>query len=177
MPVKQPAPGDLEPIETASRDELQSLQLQRLKKTLQHAYDHVPHYRAAFDAAGVHPSDCKTLADLAKFPFTTKKDLRDNYPFGMFAVPREQVVRIHASSGTTGKPTVVGYTQKDIDTWAGLVARSIRAAGARKGDMVHNSYTPKMEIDAQTYAVHADGVLLTCEAATVLPMAQRYFLF
>ena len=140
MPVKQPAPGDLEPIETASRDELQSLQLQRLKKTLQHAYDHVPHYRAAFDAAGVHPSDCKRLADLAKFPFTTKKDLRDNYPFGMFAVPREQVVRIHASSGTTGKPTVVGYTQHDIDTWANLVARSIRASGGRKGDIIHVAY-------------------------------------
>ena len=140
MPVKQPAPGDLEPIETASRDELQSLQLQRLKKTLQHAYDHVPHYKAAFDAAGVHPSDCKTLADLAKFPFTTKKDLRDNYPFGMFAVPREQVVRIHASSGTTGKPTVVGYTQADIDMWASLVARSIRASGGRPGDMVHVAY-------------------------------------
>ncbi|RVT52247.1 phenylacetate--CoA ligase PaaK [Rubrivivax albus] len=140
MPVKQPAPGDLEPIETASLDELQSLQLQRLKKTLQHAYDHVPHYKAAFDAAGVHPSDCKTLADLAKFPFTTKKDLRDNYPFGMFAVPREQVVRIHASSGTTGKPTVVGYTQHDIDTWANLVARSIRASGGRPGDMVHVAY-------------------------------------
>lgn len=140
MPVKQPALGDLEPIETASRDELQSLQLQRLKKTLQHAYDHVPHYRAAFDAAGVHPSDCKTLADLAKFPFTTKKDLRDNYPFGMFAVPREQVVRIHASSGTTGKPTVVGYTQHDIDTWANLVARSIRASGGRPGDIVHVAY-------------------------------------
>ena len=140
MPVMKPAPGDLEPIETASADELQSLQVQRLKATLQHAYDHVPHYKAAFDAKGVHPSDCRTLADLAKFPFTTKKDLRDNYPFGMFAVPREQVVRVHASSGTTGKPTVVGYTQRDIDTWADLVARSIRAAGGRAGDMVHIAY-------------------------------------
>ena len=140
MPVKQPAPGDLEPIETASRDELQALQLQRLQQTLQHAYDHVPHYKAAFDAKGVHPSDCKSLADLAKFPFTTKKDLRDNYPFGMFAVPREQVVRIHASSGTTGKPTVVGYTQGDIDRWADLVARSIRASGGRKGDIIHVAY-------------------------------------
>ncbi len=140
MPVKQPAPGDLEPIETASRDELASLQLQRLKKTLQHAYDHVPHYKAAFDAKGVHPSDCKSLADLAKFPFTTKKDLRDHYPFGMFAVPRERVVRVHASSGTTGKPTVVGYTQADIDTWANLVARSIRACGGRPGDIVHVAY-------------------------------------
>lgn len=135
-----PAPGDLEPIERASRDELQALQLQRLQWTLQHAYDNVPHYRAAFDAAGVHPADLKTLADLAKFPFTEKKALRDNYPFGMFAVPREQVVRVHASSGTTGKPTVVGYTQNDIDTWANIVARSIRAAGGRRGDLVHIAY-------------------------------------
>jgi phenylacetate-CoA ligase len=135
-----PAPGDLEPIERASRDELQALQLQRLQWTLQHAYDNVPHYRAAFDAAGVHPGDLKTLADLAKFPFTEKKALRDNYPFGMFAVPREQVVRVHASSGTTGKPTVVGYTQNDIDTWANIVARSIRAAGGRRGDLVHIAY-------------------------------------
>jgi len=140
MPVKHPQPGDLEPIETASRDELQSLQLQRLKHTLRQAYDHVPHYRRAFDAAGVHPSDCKSLADLAKFPFTTKGDLRDNYPFGMFAVPREQVVRVHASSGTTGKPTVVGYTRQDIDTWADLVARSIRASGGRAGDILHVAY-------------------------------------
>ena len=140
MPVKQPAPGDLEPIERASRDELQSLQLQRLKHTLHQAYANVPHYRRAFDAAGVHPSDCKSLADLAKFPFTAKRDLRDNYPFGMFAVPREQVVRVHASSGTTGKPTVVGYTKKDIDTWADLVARSIRASGGRAGDILHVAY-------------------------------------
>ena len=140
MPVKHPAPGDLEPIERASRDELQALQLKRLQWTLQHAYDHVPHYRQAFDAKGVHPSDCKSLADLAKFPFTAKSDLRANYPFGLFAVPRDQVVRIHASSGTTGKPTVVGYTQGDIDRWADLVARSIRAAGGRRGDMVHVSY-------------------------------------
>ena len=107
---------------------------------MQHAYANVPHYKQAFDAAGVHPSDLKTLADLSKFPFTTKHDLRANYPFGMFAVPREQVARIHASSGTTGKPTVVGYTLKDIDTWANLVARSIRAAGARAGDLVHVAY-------------------------------------
>ena len=140
MPVKFPAPHDLEPIERASQDELQALQLTRLKQTLQHAYDKVPHYKQAFDAAGVHPSDLTTLADLSKFPFTTKKDLRANYPFGMFAVPREQVARIHASSGTTGKPTVVGYTLKDIDTWANLVARSIRAAGARAGDLVHVAY-------------------------------------
>ena len=140
MPVKQPAPADLEPIERASRDELQALQLQRLQWTLRHAYDHVPHYRQAFDARGVHPDDCRTLADLAKFPFTAKSDLRDHYPFGLFAVPRDQVVRIHASSGTTGKPTVVGYTQGDIDRWADLVARSIRAAGGRRGDMVHVAY-------------------------------------
>jgi len=140
MPVKQPAPGDLEAIETASRDEITALQLQRLKHTLRHAYDNVPHYREAFDAKGVHPSDLHSLADLAKFPFTVKKHLRDHYPFGMFAVPREQVVRIHASSGTTGKPTVVGYTQNDIATWADLVARSIRAAGGRKGDIVQIAY-------------------------------------
>src|SRR5438876_9952285 len=140
MPAKMPKPGDLEPIETASRDELSALQLSRLRWSLKHAYDNVPHYRRAFDRAGVHPEDCKTLADLARFPFTVKKDLRDNYPFGMFAVPREQVVRIHASSGTTGKPTVVGYTKNDIDTWADLMARSIRASGGRAGDMVHVAY-------------------------------------
>lgn len=140
MHPRHPKAGDLEPIETASRDELQALQLQRLKKTLHHAYLNVPHYRAAFDAAGVHPDDLTSLADLAKFPFTGKQDLRANYPFGMFAVPREQVSRIHASSGTTGKPTVVGYTKNDIETWANLVARSIRAAGGRAGDIVHIAY-------------------------------------
>ncbi|MGB4059342.1 MAG: phenylacetate--CoA ligase PaaK [Burkholderiaceae bacterium] len=140
MPVKQPQPGDLEPIERASRDEIAALQLERLRWTLQHAYDNVPHYRAKFDAKGVHPSDLKTLADIAKFPFTTKADLRDNYPFGLFAVPREKVARVHASSGTTGKPTVVGYTLKDIDHWANLVARSIRAAGGRPGDICHVAY-------------------------------------
>jgi phenylacetate-CoA ligase len=140
MTVKTPAPGDLEAIETASRDELQALQLERLRWSLQHAYANVPHYKASFDKAGVHPSDLKQLADLAKFPFTTKHDLRANYPFGMFAVPREQLARIHASSGTTGKPTVVGYTLKDVDHWANLVARSIRAAGGRAGDLVHVAY-------------------------------------
>ncbi|MCB2008339.1 MAG: phenylacetate--CoA ligase PaaK [Burkholderiaceae bacterium] len=130
----------LEPIERASRDEITALQLQRLKATLHHAYANVPHYRQAFDAAGVHPDDLKSLQDLARFPFTTKQDLRANYPFGMFAVPREQVARIHASSGTTGKPTVVGYTLKDIDNWAQLVARSIRAAGGRAGDLLHVAY-------------------------------------
>ncbi|RYZ13008.1 MAG: phenylacetate--CoA ligase [Comamonadaceae bacterium] len=140
MPVTRPAPGDLEPIERASRDEIEALQLQRLRATLQRAYEHVPHYRRSFDAMGVHPDDLRTLADLSKFPFTTKQDLRDNYPFGMFAVPRQQVARIHASSGTTGKPTVVGYTRADIDHWADLVARSIRAAGGRAGDLVHVAY-------------------------------------
>lgn len=140
MTVKTPAAADLEPIEKASRDEIAALQLQRLKATLQRAYANVPHYRQAFDAKGVHPDDLQQLSDLAKFPFTVKKDLRENYPFGLFAVPREQVARIHASSGTTGKPTVVGYTRNDIDTWANLVARSIRAAGGRPGDMVHVAY-------------------------------------
>ncbi|HZF81271.1 MAG TPA: phenylacetate--CoA ligase PaaK [Rubrivivax sp.] len=140
MPVRGPAPGDLEPIEQASRDELQALQLRRLQDTLRRAYQHVAYYRQAFDAAGVHPGDCRQLADLAKFPFTTKAHLRDNYPFGMFAVPRDKVVRLHASSGTTGKPTVVGYTQGDIDRWSDLVARSIRAAGGRAGDIVHVAY-------------------------------------
>ncbi len=140
MPVKQPAAGDLEPIETASRDEITALQLQRLQATLKRAYDNVQHYRRAFDAAGLRPEDLRTLSDLARFPFTVKSDLRDNYPFGMLAVPRKQVLRIHASSGTTGKPTVVGYTRQDIEHWADLVARSIRAAGGRPGDLVHVAY-------------------------------------
>ena len=140
MATRHPNPVDLEPIETASRDELQNLQLTRLRWSLQHAYKNVPHYRAAFDAQGVHPDDLQSLSDLAKFPFTGKADLRANYPFGMFAVPREQVARIHASSGTTGKPTVVGYTSNDIDNWANLVARSIRASGGRAGDIVHIAY-------------------------------------
>jgi phenylacetate-CoA ligase len=140
MNSKNRAMADLEPIERASRDEIQALQLERLSRTLRRAYDNVPHYRSAFEAQGVHPDDLKSLADLAKFPFTVKSDFRDHYPFGLLAVPREQCVRLHASSGTTGKPTVVGYTQQDIDTWADLVARSIRAAGGRRGDMVHVSY-------------------------------------
>src|SRR5436190_21423741 len=135
-----PTPGELEPIETASQDELQALQLERLRWTLRHAYQNVPHYRASFDAAGVGPDDCRELSDLARFPFTTKQDLRENYPFGMFAVPREQVVRVHASSGTTGRPTVVGYTREDIVTWAAVMARSIRASGGRAGDIVHVAY-------------------------------------
>ncbi|MGH6877760.1 MAG: phenylacetate--CoA ligase PaaK [Rhizomicrobium sp.] len=140
MTVKTPAAGDLEPIERASQDELRALQLQRMQWSLQHAYDHVAHYKRAFDARGVHPRDLKSLADIAQFPFTVKADFRDNYPYGLLAVPREKVMRLHASSGTTGKPTVVGYTAKDIDIWADLVARSIRAAGGRAGDIVHVSY-------------------------------------
>jgi phenylacetate-CoA ligase len=135
------APQDeLEPIETASRDALQPLQLERLKKTLQLAYERIPHYRQKFDAAGVKPGDLKELSDLAKFPFTGKEDLRQNYPFGMFAVPMADIVRVHASSGTTGKSTVVGYTRNDIDTWSQLMARSIRAAGCRSTDKVHVAY-------------------------------------
>ncbi|MFV0283576.1 MAG: phenylacetate--CoA ligase PaaK [Castellaniella sp.] len=140
MPVKTVKAGDLEPIETASRDEISALQLERLRRTLHHAYDNVPHYRKVFDARGVHPDDLKSLSDISKFPCTTKEDLRKNYPFGLFAVPRERLARLHASSGTTGKPTVVGYTLKDIDTWANLTARSIRAAGGRAGDTVHVAY-------------------------------------
>ena len=135
-----PAPGDLEPIETASRDEITALQLERLRWTLRHAYDNVPFYRRRFDEAGVHPEDCRELADLANYPFTVKQDFRDNYPFGLLAVPRDQVARVHGSSGTTGKPTVVGYTLRDVDIWADLVARSIRASGGRPGDLVHVAY-------------------------------------
>ena len=135
-----PRPEELEPIERASVDDLRALQVERLRWSLRHAYDNVPHYRTAFDAAGLHPDDCRELADLARFPFTTKADLREQYPFGMFAVPREQVVRLHASSGTTGRPTVVGYTREDVHTWARLMARSIRASGGRPGDIVHVAY-------------------------------------
>ena len=140
MPVRIPAPADLEPIERASRDELRALQLQRLQWSLRHAYDNVAHYRRKFEQHGVHPDDLKSLEDLARFPYTSKQDLRENYPFGLFAVPREKVVRIHASSGTTGKPTVVGYTRQDIDNWSDLMARSIRASGGRAGDIVHVAY-------------------------------------
>ena len=135
-----PNRADLDPIEIASRDEIQALQLERMKWSLNHAHDNVPFYRQSFEAAGVHPDDLTSLDDLAKFPFTKKTDLRDNYPFGLFAVPREQVVRVHASSGTTGKPTVVGYTAQDIDTWADVMARSIRAAGGRPGNTAHVAY-------------------------------------
>jgi len=135
-----PKSGDLEAIELASRDEITALQLDRLKWSLSHAYNNVAHHRIAFDDAGVHPEDLHSLDDLAKFPFTLKQDLRDSYPFNMLAVPREEIVRIHASSGTTGKPTVVGYTQNDVDMWADVIARSLRASGLRKGDVLHNAY-------------------------------------
>ena len=135
-----PDPKTLDPIEIASRDEIMALQLKRLKWSLGHAYENVPFYKAKFDAYGIHPDDLRELSDLAKFPFTTKQDLRDNYPFGMFAVPREQIRRVHASSGTTGKPTVVGYTENDLKTWASVVARSMRASGTRPGDVVHIAY-------------------------------------
>lgn len=135
-----PPRESLEPIEIASIDEIRATQLERMKWSLRHAYDNVPFYKQSFDAAGVHPDDLKTLSDLAKFPFTYKNDLRDNYPFGLFAVPRDQIVRVHASSGTTGKPTVVGYTRGDIDMWATMVARSMRASGTKPGDIVHIAY-------------------------------------
>jgi phenylacetate-CoA ligase len=166
MTVKFPQPGELEAIETASRDEISTLQLKRLKWSLQHAYDNVPFHRKAFDEKGVHPDDLKTLADLSKFPFMTKIALRDNYPFGLFAVPREQVVRLHASSGTTGKSIVVGYTEQDIDNWANLVARSIRAAGGRKGDMLHNAYGYGMFTGG--LGAHYGAERLGC---TVVPMS------
>jgi phenylacetate-CoA ligase len=135
-----PKSGDLEAIEIASRDEIGALQVKRMKWSLSHAYNNVAHYKQAFDAAGVHPNDLHVLEDLAKFPFTMKQNLRDSYPFSMFAVKREELVRIHASSGTTGKPTVVGYTQNDIDMWADVMARSLRASGLRKGDVLQNAY-------------------------------------
>ncbi|GHE01731.1 phenylacetate-CoA ligase [Defluviimonas sp. 20V17] len=135
-----PKKGDLDPIEIASRDEISALQLQRMRWSLRHAYDNVAFYKQSFDNAGVHPDDLRGLADLAKFPFTVKQDLRDNYPFGLLAVPRENISRLHASSGTTGQPTVVGYTARDIETWADCVARSLRASGTRPGDVVHVAY-------------------------------------
>jgi phenylacetate-CoA ligase len=135
-----PRSDELEPIERASKDELSALQLERLQWTLRHAYEHVPFYRARFDQADLHPDDCRSLDDLATFPFTTKEDLRASYPFAMFAVPRDRIARIHASSGTTGRATVIGYTKRDLDTWADVVARSIRAAGGRPGDRVHVAY-------------------------------------
>src|ERR1700761_6100240 len=144
MPKPIPVDVNTEPVERVSLDELRALQLDRLRWSLHHAYANVPHYRTAFDAAGVHPDDVKDRADLAKLPFTSKHTLRDNFPFGMFAVPREQVLRVHASSGTTGRPTVVGYTKNDLDTWAVVAARSMRAAGARPGDIVHIAVNYRM---------------------------------
>ncbi len=166
MNAEAPNKAMLEPIETASRDEIATLQLRRLKWTLRHAYDNVEHYRRAFDEAGVHPDDLRDLSDLARFPFTVKEDLRRNYPFGLFAVPREKVVRIHASSGTTGKPIVVGYTQRDIDTWAGLMARCTIAAGGRSGDIVHVAYGYGLFTGG--LGVHYGAERLGC---TVIPMS------
>ncbi|MBI3093355.1 MAG: phenylacetate--CoA ligase [Rhodocyclales bacterium] len=164
---KQDLPGSgLEPIEKASRDELQTLQLQRMQWSLQHAYDNVPHYRKKYDAAGVHPGDLKQLSDLAKFPFTTKLDLRDTYPYGMFATPMRDVVRVHASSGTTGKPTVVGYTAQDIAMWAQLMARSLRAAGCSADDIILNSYGYGLFTGG--LGAHYGG---ECLGATVIPMS------
>ncbi len=161
-----PRPGDLEPIETASRDEIQALQLERMRWSLRHAYDNVPFYRRAFDERGVHPDDLKQLSDLALFPFTVKNDLRDNYPFGMFAVPQSEIRRIHGSSGTTGKPIVVGYTANDLDMWANVVARSIRAAGGRPGMKVHNAYGYGLFTGG--LGLHAGAERLGC---TVIPMS------
>ena len=156
----------LEAIESASLDELQSLQLERMRWSLQHAYDNVPHYQRSFQQQGIHPQDLKCLSDLAKFPFTVKADLHDNYPFDMFAVPRKDIIRVHASSGTTGKPTVVGYTAKDIDTWASVVARSIRAAGGGPEDMVHVAYGYGLFTGG--LGAHYGGEKLGC---TVIPMS------
>jgi phenylacetate-CoA ligase len=158
-----------EPIETASRDELAAVQLARLKQVLRRVYDRVPHYRQAFDAAGVHPDDVRTLADLARFPFTTKDDLRQNYPFGLFAAPMQDIVRVHASSGTTGKPTVVGYTRQDIDTWSRVMARSIRAAGGRSTDKIHIAYGYGLFTGG--LGAHYGG---ECLGATVIPVGGGY---
>ena len=136
----KPDHATLDPIEIASRDEISALQLQRMKQTLVNAYENVGFYRKNFDDAGIHPDDLRELSDLSKFPFTVKQDLRDNYPFGMFAVPRDRIARLHASSGTTGKPTVVAYTQNDVDMWADVMARSIRASGGRPGNIAHVAY-------------------------------------
>ncbi len=161
-----PRPDELEPIERASADELAALQLDRLRAALQHAYTHVPLYRRRFDAHGVRPEDCRTLDDLAHFPFTTKDDLRESYPFGMFAVPREQIARVHASSGTTGRATVVGYTKRDLDVWATVVARSIRASGGRPGDRVHIAYGYGLFTGG--LGAHAGAERLGC---TVIPVS------
>jgi phenylacetate-CoA ligase len=166
LPAIEPRPDLLDPAETMSIDELRELQLARLQDVLQRVYDNVPHYRSAFDNIGVHPGDCKTLEDLRHFPTTTKADLRANYPFGLFAVPRQQVARLHASSGTTGQPTVVGYTRGDLDRWAGLVARSIRAAGGRPGDVAHVAYGYGLFTGG--LGAHYGAVALGC---TVVPVS------
>lgn len=166
MTTRTPDPSTLEPIETASRDELQALQLERLKQTLEHTYKNVPHYQRAWDAAGIQPGDLKSLEDLRLFPLTTKADLRENYPFGMFAVPMDDIVRVHASSGTTGQPTVVGYTKQDIQTWAEVCARSIRASGGTRADIVHVAYG---------YGLFTGGLGAhygaECLGATAIPMS------
>ena len=161
-----PHPDELEAIERASRDELEALQLERLRWTLRHAYENVPFYRTRLEAAGMHPDDCRTLDDLAALPFTTKEDLRSSYPFSMFAVPREQIARIHASSGTTGRATVIGYTKRDLDTWADVVARSILAAGGRPGDRVHVAYGYGLFTGG--LGAHAGAERLGC---TVIPVS------
>ncbi|MEM6886733.1 MAG: phenylacetate--CoA ligase PaaK [Pseudomonadota bacterium] len=157
-----PPRDSLDPIEIASRDEITALQTERLKWTLQHAYDNVPFYTLAFKAAGLHPDDLRTPADLARFPFTTKADLRANYPFCMFAVPRDRVARIHASSGTTGQPTVVGYTAQDLANWGALVARSLRASGLKPGDLLHNAYGYGLFTGGLGIQLGADALGLTC---------------
>ncbi|MCW5749690.1 MAG: phenylacetate--CoA ligase [Alphaproteobacteria bacterium] len=164
--ARPPARAELDPIETASRDEIAALQFERLRWSLRHAFEHVPHYRQSFERAGVHPDELRHLDDLARFPFTTKEDLRRNYPFGMFAVPRERLIRIHASSGTTGKPTVVGYTRKDIENWSALVARSIRASGGRPGELLHVAYGYGLFTGG--LGAHYGGEHLGC---TVIPMS------
>ena len=166
MTRRHPTHEELEPIETSSRDALCALQLERLRWSLQHAYDKVPHYRTKFEQAGVNPGDLKTLEDLAAFPFTTKQDLRETYPFGMFAVPMQEIVRLHASSGTTGKPTVVGYTKHDIDIWSQVMARSIRAAGGRAHDIIHVAYGYGLFTGG--LGAHYGGEAL---GATVIPMS------
>ncbi|MBC8268536.1 MAG: phenylacetate--CoA ligase [Rhodospirillaceae bacterium] len=160
------AKAALDPIETASRDEISALQLERLKWSVKHAYDNVDHYKNSFDEAGVHPDDIQSLSDLPKFPLSRKKHIRDNYPFGMFAVPKEQVIRVHASSGTTGNPTVVGYTRKDIDTWSDLVARSLRAAGAHSGQIAHIAFGYGLRTNA--FGLHYGAEKLGC---MVIPMS------
>lgn len=166
MSPQSPSSDVYDPIEKASRDEISALQLERLKWSVKHAYDNVPHYKNSYDEAGVHPDDIKSLSDLSKFPLVRKKHVRENYPFGMFAVPREKVARLHASSGTTGNPTVVGYTKQDIDNWASLVARSLYAAGAREGMLAHIAFGYGLRTNA--LGLHYGAEKLGC---TVIPMS------